>query len=295
MKLIAVSLISLLHFQDSGPWRVVFERDGKLWSIREDGSDCREEPGNVLRRAVASPDGKRLTSVSTKDGDAEIWVSDIDGKNLLKLTDNSAMDSFPDWTPDSKRITFTSNRTGKPQIWIMEADGTNPTRLTDHPNGARESRISPRGDCMSYIEILPARESVKVSTLRMSDLSGRDAKVLIENEQIDDHAWSPKGDQLAVRLGQELRILETATVKTIWSITLADKVPWKVANTHTCGLNWRPDGGAIAYTFRFAKGGCVDHPDGTYLDVLTIVNRKEGRRIYPFKNWESAVFVRWIR
>ena len=39
--------------------------------------------------------------VSTQDGDAEIYVIEIDGSNEQKLTDNDVSDSSPVWSPAS--------------------------------------------------------------------------------------------------------------------------------------------------------------------------------------------------
>lgn len=77
-----------------------------------------------------SPDGLRIAFVSSRDGDADIYVADVDGMNVLQLTDNIAYDSKPAWSPDGSRIAFASDRSGYTEIYVMDADGNNPTRLT---------------------------------------------------------------------------------------------------------------------------------------------------------------------
>ena len=44
---------------------------------------------------------------------------DSDGKNTIGLTDDSAMDSNPQWSPEGVRIMFTSNRTGDWDIYVL--------------------------------------------------------------------------------------------------------------------------------------------------------------------------------
>jgi len=46
-----------------------------------------------------SPDGSRISFISWRDGDGEIYVMDADGSNLQKLTDNWSEDEFPAWQP----------------------------------------------------------------------------------------------------------------------------------------------------------------------------------------------------
>lgn len=49
----------------------------------------------------------RLVFMSDRDGDFEIYIMNIDGSNLIKLTDNSVDDYVPVWSPDGKkRILF---------------------------------------------------------------------------------------------------------------------------------------------------------------------------------------------
>ena len=245
-------LTAFLGFQNPGPWRVVYEQGGKLWSVREDGTDSRAEDGKVPQRGL-SPDGKRRAYISTDDGDAEIWVSDADGKNPKRLTDNKAIDNFPGWTPDGKRLVFASTRTGRWQIWIMEADGSNPTRLTDHAEGAWDPRVSPGGDRIAYSELHPESTKLPPRTLRIMNLAGGDVKVLIEKTQMLGHSWGPKGDRIACSLVQELRIVEVPSGKAVHSFKFADI--HKDLHAHAAhGVTWKPDGKAIACTIQFLGG-----------------------------------------
>ena len=52
----------------------------------------------------------KLAFSSTRDGDSEIYVMDIDGSKPLRLTINPARDYDPSWSPDGEKIAFVSNR-----------------------------------------------------------------------------------------------------------------------------------------------------------------------------------------
>ena len=62
-----------------------------------------------------------------------IFVVNVDGTGLQKLTSSAAIDSQPAWSPDGQRIAFASRRDGPFQIYVMNSDGSNQTRLT-HSN-----------------------------------------------------------------------------------------------------------------------------------------------------------------
>ena len=44
-----------------------------------------------------SPDGKKITFVTDRDGNYEIYVMDADGSNQKNLTNNPAEDTEPEW------------------------------------------------------------------------------------------------------------------------------------------------------------------------------------------------------
>ena len=92
------------------------------------------------------PDGKRLIWTSTRDnldlpkGDwsdpqnypigAELYTSDLDGGNIVRLTNNKYYDAEVSISPDGKKILFTRSIDGKCDLWIMNVDGTNEHQIT---------------------------------------------------------------------------------------------------------------------------------------------------------------------
>jgi len=55
-----------------------------------------------------SPDGSRIAFVSTRDGNAEIYVMDPDGTNATRLTNDAQADGRPAFTPDGQAVVFHS-------------------------------------------------------------------------------------------------------------------------------------------------------------------------------------------
>ena len=77
-----------------------------------------------------SPDGLRVAFNSNRDNSSDIYVANVDGTNVLRLTSHPAIDTSPTWSPNGQQIAFTSDRAGQPQIYVMGADGTGLRRLT---------------------------------------------------------------------------------------------------------------------------------------------------------------------
>ena len=179
-----------------GGSRILFERiapDGSvdLWAM--DGAGGRQ--ALFLEDAADAdfaPSGRRIAfdrSWATEPPD--IFVSDVDGSNVVRLTDEPGFDFFPDWSPDGQRITFTSDRDGKPDIYAMAADGSDVRRITDEPNGAQGSEYSPDGR-----GILITTVASGIPQVAVVDADGGTPVVLTDGPDFEP-TWSPDGRHIA--------------------------------------------------------------------------------------------------
>jgi len=60
-----------------------------------------------------SADGRRIAFVSQSDGNFEIYVINVDGSGLVRVTRNAAEDVSPAFSTDGSKLYFVSNRGGK--------------------------------------------------------------------------------------------------------------------------------------------------------------------------------------
>ena len=63
----------------------------------------------------------------------DIWVSDLNGSNLVRITSTQAAENHPKISPDGKWVAFSSNRTGASSVYVAPIDGGDPKQLTFHP------------------------------------------------------------------------------------------------------------------------------------------------------------------
>lgn len=63
----------------------------------------------------------------------DIFKADIDGSNLVRLTDTPGYDAEGVYSPRGDKIIFTSVRTGDLELFMMDPDGSDVEQLTDIP------------------------------------------------------------------------------------------------------------------------------------------------------------------
>jgi Tol biopolymer transport system component len=80
-----------------------------------------------------SPDGVSVAYVSLQANNNDIFLTGLDHRTPVDLTNDPANDQQPAWSPDGQSIAFTTNRDGNNEIYVMGADGSQPHDITNDP------------------------------------------------------------------------------------------------------------------------------------------------------------------
>lgn len=121
-----------------GALTYIFTEDGeKVWRVNDRGQDA---------CSYFFPDQERIVWTSTKDnmdmplGDwsnqdeyprgAELYVSDLDGDNEVRLTDNEWYEAEVSVSPDGKWLVFGRSIDGNMNLWRIRPDGSDEQQIT---------------------------------------------------------------------------------------------------------------------------------------------------------------------
>jgi dipeptidyl aminopeptidase/acylaminoacyl peptidase len=178
----------------NGP--IAFERSGAaIASINADGTGPTTDLAAVVptdRDPAWSHDGRLLAFTSTRDGNEEIYLLDVETRAQTRLTFDSARDHDPAFSPDGSRIAFASERDGNSELYVMAATGGPPTRLTSNPAKDQQPAWSAR-DAIAF-----ASDRAGDLDLWAVDPAGGGLRRLTVDAGIDaDPSWSPDGAELA--------------------------------------------------------------------------------------------------
>jgi TolB protein len=80
-----------------------------------------------------SPDGQKIAFMSRREEQWDVYLINVDGTGLQRLTNDPASDGLPAWSPDGKAIAFVSNRGGPWAVWAMTPAGEGNRQLFTMP------------------------------------------------------------------------------------------------------------------------------------------------------------------
>jgi tricorn protease len=63
----------------------------------------------------------------------DLWVADLDGKNVRRLTSDIGVESRPAFSPDGRTLAFSAQYDGNTDVYVIPVEGGPPRRLTWHP------------------------------------------------------------------------------------------------------------------------------------------------------------------
>lgn len=109
-----------------------FSPDGTKIIFASSHTDPKIEETELKAREEAAKGGRRRYQWDF-DPNMDIYVINLDGTGLKRLTDSPGYDAEGSYSSDGKQIVFTSTRDGDPDLYIMDADGSNVRQLTNSP------------------------------------------------------------------------------------------------------------------------------------------------------------------
>ncbi len=138
-----------------------------------------------------SPDGRKLAvTLSSRDGNLDIYILDLATQKLIRVTDDPAIDTEPQWSRDGQSIYFTSDRAGGPQIYRKTLlPGSRPQRLTFQGNYNARPRISPDETQLAFVTQDGSGYHIAVQDLR----GGGDFRVLTKGRFDESPSFAPNG------------------------------------------------------------------------------------------------------
>lgn len=143
-----------------------------------------------------APDGEDFVFSSEPEGNFDLFLQRVGGKNARSLTPNTPSDEYePSYSPDGKRIAFFSSR-DPAGVYVMEATGENVRPLIPRCHHPVWSPDGKEVVCSTIGHSLPSTRNVNSSSLLIADVESGARRELCQNDAMQP-SWSPNGFRIA--------------------------------------------------------------------------------------------------
>lgn len=194
-----------------------------------------------------SPDGKYVVYGLTEDGNTDVFVLEVGGTQMTRLTDSPAEDTSPIWSPDGQYVLFSTNRRGAWDLWAIAVKNGRPAGAAfsiKYDFGNNEKHLTANGKLVFNV-VGGSNDIYYVDVGPTGDTLG-EPQLIPKSFQGHRHwpMWSPDGKKIAyLRLGDYVGDRTRLCI-----LSLADGREECIAKDlgHLERLFWAPDGKSIA-------------------------------------------------
>jgi len=142
--------------------------------------------------------GTKIAFTSDKTGDYELYVVDVDGRNLKRLTFLGGRVRNPTWSPDGSQLVFAWENTHNEldphhYLYSVPAAGGEPQLLLKVEGVLITPRFSPSGSRIAMSITYHGNSEIYT----VSAKGGKPQRLTVSNAIEVFPAWSPKGDWIA--------------------------------------------------------------------------------------------------
>lgn len=201
-----------------------------------------EEVPTIKREISVSPDEKQIVYVDRINGNKDLWIADLNGKNPTQITRDEFEDGKPIWHPDGQRIIYNSNRGGIIQICLAFLSGQEPIQLSFSDSNNNVSDISADGTKILYQS---TKDDLDLWSVRVDD--GKEFQL---SSDFGAEFWqdvAPSNETLVYQAVQRTSIGD----KVLNSLIIAQQIGGNKQRTELAAdgfsPQWSPDGNQVAF------------------------------------------------
>ena len=141
--------------------------------------------------AVISPNGKYMALILSRDRQVELYIKELRGQKMIRVTNDKAVEGSPCWSPDGRYISYVSDRgIGRPSLYIYDVSTKKTIKIRTSGSEAVTPDWSPIGNKIVY-----SARFGKQYTLAVYDVGKGTSETLNINAAGDwmSPSWAPDG------------------------------------------------------------------------------------------------------
>ena len=203
---------------------------------------------SVCSVSAQAPMRPKIVFNSTRDGNAEIYMMDTDGRQQVRLTQHPDADFQPVWSPTGEQILFVSNRDGVRDLYLMDANGENVRRVFKKIASRQQPAWSPDGKQITYLGNKGDDWAIYIATL-----DGKEERLATCGRSGTFPAWSPDGTEIVF---PKAGLVQRPNPLVIINLhTRRQEILQPELQLHMFDPNWSTDGTTIVFSHIEKLGG----------------------------------------
>jgi len=160
----------------------------------------------------------------------DLWIADLNGANVRRLTSDIGLESHPAFSPDGTLIAFSAQYEGNTDVYVVPVDGGVPKRLTWHPGPDLVQGFTPDGSSIVFTSDRFAYNNRYTQLFKVP--AGGGMEEVLEIPHAYRAAYSSDGKRIAYNplspRYQQWKGYRGGTVSKIWIYTISDRSIEKV-------------------------------------------------------------------
>lgn len=243
-----------------------------------------------------SPDGSQILFTITKANweknkrISHIWRMNVDGTDLVQMTNGKEGESGGIWSPDGRYISFVTKRNEESQIYFLDTNGGEAIKFTEHKGGVNYFQWSPDSKKIFFVATEPLSEEEEKSKeekddafifehdyrhrhLWVIDVKTREEKRITEGDFTVRSFFLSRDGTKIVYLAAPTPLYDDSLKAEIWLLDLADSSKRRITNNMIpeSSIELSPDNSRILFT-----ADANEKFEGYHQSTLFIVPAKGG-------------------
>ena len=166
--------------------------DGEeIWVMNRNGAD----PKRINNRGWDpswSPDGTQILFASDSSGSIQLYIMNVNGTGVKRVTDFDALRGRSDWSPDGEWMATYNGPAWKREIFIFRPDFTDVRQLTPAGGNSQGPGFSPDGKWVVFTSYFDHYNDDLGCEIYIIRVDGTDVRRLTDNAYCDyQPRWGP--------------------------------------------------------------------------------------------------------
>jgi Tol biopolymer transport system component len=163
----------------------------QVWVMDRGGSNPRRVFKGAGWDPTWSPDGRRILFASDRDGPIQLYVGNVDGSHIQRISNLPGIRGRGDWSSQNLITTY-SGEAWTREVFIMNLDGSSAHKVSPKGGNSQGPSFSPAGQWIAFTAYYDHFNDINGCEIYIMRIDGSDLRRLTNNDYCDyQPRWGP--------------------------------------------------------------------------------------------------------